>query len=245
MLALPKQLLIKAMNWFGYDFVRLQDATGITLINVLALVVRDYLARNPACNFTFVQIGANDGVRADPLHNLIADNWRGVLVEPIPAQFDALKRNNAHRSNLQFEMSVITDYNGRATLYCSNGTDYESCYSSIDKGAVLTSQKMIHGIEGTKVIPIDCNAMTLGALFTKYDVERLDLLVVDTEGHDYGIVRQLLDKTTVRPGIIQYEHGFMTREKEHECRALLAKAGYDVLAVGVDTIGVKKTTASA
>jgi FkbM family methyltransferase len=240
MLQVLKHYIVKAVNSVGYDFVRLHDATGITLINAFALVVKDYMARKPSGSFSFVQIGANDGVRFDPVHDLIADNWRGVLVEPDPEQFAALKKNYAGRSNLQFEMAAITDFNGIATLYRSDGPEFDSIASALDKQSVLGSQRMRPGMKGTKLIPVECNAMTLNTLFSKHDISLLDLLVMDTEGHDYNILRQLLDKTTVRPGIIQYENENMTRQKEQECRALLAKAGYAVLPVGVDTVALRQ-----
>jgi FkbM family methyltransferase len=48
--------------------------------------------------FSFIQIGAFDGITADPLHKYITKyGWRGVLIEPQPraaAQLCELYRDN-------------------------------------------------------------------------------------------------------------------------------------------------------
>ena len=51
----------------------------------------------------FVQVGSNDGIRGDPIHELIIANkkWRGIFIEPVRFFFDRLKHNygNSNRFN--------------------------------------------------------------------------------------------------------------------------------------------------
>ena len=43
---------------------------------------------------TFVQVGANDGYRFDPLRkHIVAYHWPGLLIEPQPDVFAELKQN--------------------------------------------------------------------------------------------------------------------------------------------------------
>src|SRR5687768_133577 len=44
---------------------------------------------------TFIQIGAYDGVEADPIRSLVldSDSWQGILVEPQPDAFERLRQN--------------------------------------------------------------------------------------------------------------------------------------------------------
>ena len=49
----------------------------------------------------FVQVGANDGVFRDPLHEAIRANqsWRGIFIEPLKEPFDRLTVNYAGYGN--------------------------------------------------------------------------------------------------------------------------------------------------
>ncbi|HET6992529.1 MAG TPA: hypothetical protein VFJ43_14445, partial [Bacteroidia bacterium] len=53
---------------------------------------------------TFVQIGSNDGKKNDPLHSYIRKNgWKGILVEPDPANFKKLVSYYSQVNGLIFE----------------------------------------------------------------------------------------------------------------------------------------------
>ncbi|MFW2333563.1 FkbM family methyltransferase [Ilumatobacter sp.] len=59
--------------------------------------VLDEFSRAHDRSVNFVQIGANDGLRNDPLRPLIVrDDWQGVLVEPLPTVIPLLERNYAY-----------------------------------------------------------------------------------------------------------------------------------------------------
>ena len=59
--------------------------------------VLDEFSRARDRRVNFVQIGANDGLRNDPLRPLIVrDDWQGVLVEPLPTVIPLLERNYAY-----------------------------------------------------------------------------------------------------------------------------------------------------
>jgi FkbM family methyltransferase len=233
-----KALILKALNAFGYGVVRLQDES-FNPIEVFPLIVRDYISRKQANDFFFVQIGANDGVKHDPIRKLIRENWRGILVEPIPAQFSALKKNYAGQAGFVFENAAITDFDGTTTLFCSNGPEKESVFASLHKRSVVIAQHKPESQPGTKLESMEVKAMTLGTLFDKYKVQQMDLFQVDTEGHDFSIVMQLFNKTSLRPPIIQFEHSFLSKEEEYRLYAFLSKEGYQVLPVGIDTVALR------
>ena len=233
-----KALVLKALNAFGYGVVRLQDAS-FNPIEVFPLIVRDYISRKPADDFFFVQIGANDGVKHDPIRNLVRENWRGVLVEPIPAQFSALKKNYAGQAGFLFENAAITEFDGTTTLFCSDGPERESVYASLHQRSVEIAQRKPESQPGSKMETMEVKAMTLSTLFDKYKVQQMDLFQVDTEGHDFSIMMQLLNKTSMRPSIIQFEHSFLSKEEEYRLYSFLTKEGYKVLPVGIDTVALR------
>src|SRR5437773_4508030 len=72
------------------------------LLASLDLVVARAMLDSP--EFTFVQIGASDGVRSDPIHQYVTKyHWRGVLVEPQRDVFRSLCANYSAETQLRFE----------------------------------------------------------------------------------------------------------------------------------------------
>jgi hypothetical protein len=56
-------------------------------------------------------------------------------------------------------------------------------------------------------------------------IDKIDLLHVDTEGHDYRILRQL-DFARFSPALVIYEHKHLTTEERIAARQLLQSRGY-------------------
>ncbi len=74
---LPLNLYINYLNVLPQD-----KKFGLKCIDshfFLSLLARKYK------DLHFIQIGANDGVTNDPIHDLVKSyHWKGVLVEPLP-----------------------------------------------------------------------------------------------------------------------------------------------------------------
>ena len=67
--------------------------------------------------------------------------------------------------------------------------------------------------------------VSLGSLLKKYHVQKLDLLLIDTEGYDYQILKQL-DLDVVRPELVLYEHQYINQIEKDECEKRFKKHGY-------------------
>ena len=87
-----------------------------TLLNQ---ILRDIvLIRRSSGEFFVIQVGANDGVHADPINKYIINfNWSGVLIEPQPEIFERLKENYKTKKNIFFENSAVTDKSGYGDMY--------------------------------------------------------------------------------------------------------------------------------
>jgi hypothetical protein len=67
----------------------------------------------------FVQVGSNDGVRGDPLHDLILSNqhWRGIFIEPMDELFAQLVKTYKGADRFVFEQLAISETVGERPLY--------------------------------------------------------------------------------------------------------------------------------
>ena len=89
--------------------------------DVMIDFVQAHLGKPPG-EFFFVQIGAFDGVTADPIYHLVRRyGWRGVLVEPQVEAFERLKQNYSGQPHLQFFNVAIGTKDGEISLFTRSG----------------------------------------------------------------------------------------------------------------------------
>ena len=79
-------------------------------------IVDAYAERN--ADFFFIQVGANDGVRNDPIGPKVKKyGWHGVLIEPQPDLFEKLKENYRGYGGLHFENAAVSSVPGIVSLH--------------------------------------------------------------------------------------------------------------------------------
>jgi len=77
--------------------------------------------------------------------------------------------------------------------------------------------------------------LRFSTLLQKHKIQCVDILQIDTEGYDYEIL-QMLDYDVVKPALIHFENNFLTSQEMSGCSQLLARHGYRLLTMGIDTI---------
>lgn len=213
-------------------------------LNVLDLLVRRVLGecQQTGRPFRFVQIGANDGDAIDPLRMLIEKYaLTGVLVEPLPTVFEALKKNYAGQPQVSFENAAIGDKNGTLPFYFLEGGPKEaSLFSSFNPDAVRGARN--ESYQEASVRSVQVPVLTPASLLAKHGIDDLSLLVVDTEGWDYKIL-QAVDFSKTRPRIIEFEHNHLSPSEQEACYNMLIRHGYRLLRmVATDTIAFLEGT---
>lgn len=186
-------------------------------------------ARNTE-DFFFIEIGAADGIVSDFFHKYILKyKWKGILVEPVKYLFDKLVRNYKGQSNLIFENVAISNKNEIRNFYRLKETADKLpfwCHGlgSFDLDVVLKHKRWFPDIEKYLIIEkIKC--ITLNNLLNRYDVKKVDLLQIDTEGFDYTIIKSF-NFNFIKPKIIRYEHKHLSKMKKEECLIFLKNKGY-------------------
>jgi FkbM family methyltransferase len=190
----------------------------------------------------FVEVGSNDGDSFDHLRShILQRRWRGVMVEPIPHVFDRLQRNYAANERIALEHAAVSSNDGMVSAYylaplraAEGGTmpHWYDAVASLSRDMVLAQGASIPGVE-QRLREVEVPALTFDSLCRKHGIEQLDLLVVDTEGHDFEVLSGV-DFAALRPRLVVYEHLHLG-EQRAGCRALLGRAGYEVMEEGFDT----------
>ena len=91
-----------------------------------------------------------------------------------------------------------------------------------------------HNYRG-KVEELIVPTISIQSLLSKHQVNRVDLLQIDTEGYDFEIIK-MFDYTKVKPTIIHFESAWLGVNEGVQCFKFLNNLGYRVLTIGIDTI---------
>ena len=78
------------LNLFGFDVFKIDSAELFNFSNILFLLL------NEEGHIRYLQIGANDGILADPMFGFVRkhqDQVTGLLIEPVEFYFQKLQRH--------------------------------------------------------------------------------------------------------------------------------------------------------
>jgi FkbM family methyltransferase len=180
----------------------------------------------------FVQIGANDGFSGDPIYALLARpdvHWQGVLVEPVASLFAELHDRYADKPNLKLEQVAISDQDGTAQIHYLQTNEGDTLW--LQQLASLKPEVLLHnaqqfGLTNVTTITEEVPTVTVSTLLQRHALSRLDLIVIDTEGLDWQVLRQF-ELRKPGPRLILYEHQHLSAEERAEAHHFLTRHGYD------------------
>jgi len=242
--AVAKHFVRRILEQQGFDVVARVARNGPQL-SVLALAIDYWVAtrgRGP-----ILQIGANDGVLKDPVRDTIVRlGLPALLVEPLPDVFERLKENYAGQPQVQFANLGVSDEPGEAEIFrinpgASDLPRWVQGIASFDKKVLLKHAKA-KGVDTARFVAsihsVRVPVLTMVQLLERYPDMRNPLaLQIDTEGHDYHVLRAAIAADCLPP-IINYEHKHLGYETQVKCRELLAARGYTFVSARSDTLAV-------
>ena len=194
-----------------------------------------------------IQIGANDGKSDDFLRSSINIDTNLLLVEPIKVAFEKLQKNYSGYKNVKFINKAIDVVTGKKNIFSVNPKYYdfyEKKYKSKDVSwlTVLASfhkeHLEYHGIKSNHIQSVEIDCINFKELIEQYDYQKLDLLVVDTEGYDDVLVTNFIQNTYIRP-IIILEWIHIKKNKAEELIELLKSNNYKFLKFSKDLICIQ------
>ena len=199
----------------------------------------------------FIQIGANDGIRNDPLYPLRSKySWKGILIEPQKKAFSKLQRNFQNNRLLTLVNAAISSETGLKQLYrlsfseenwatARSSFNRETLERSIEAG-IIDKLAEDHGVEvpslKTEYITSEhVQCFTFDHLVESYHVERIDFLMIDTEGFDYEILKSInFDKYS--PSVIVYEYKHLTLAHYRDSVRMMKQRNYKLYRRGESDI---------
>src|SRR5262245_45056545 len=200
-----------------------------------------FVARHPQA--TFIQIGAHNGLSSDFLMAPAITRrrgWSGILVEPIPELFDQLELRYVDRSRFRLVRAAITDHDGVVDLAtvigASDMPEWTDQLSSIHPEVLLAHLKQWPGMEDAMHM-VTVPAMTFAQLAS--DIDHLDVLAIDTEGHDAVILDQV-DLVRWQLAAVVFEHKHLSSVDRARCNARLERAGFTLTSGVEDTLALHR-----
>ena len=203
-------------------------------------------------NIYFLQVGANDGVSNDPLNEFISSfNWGGICVEPLPENFKKLRETYDGKSEVILVNAAVGNGDDQKIYFVNPQKakalnieipDWFNQLASFDKKLVVSDLK---GDRKDEIVDeLDIKSISFATLIKEYNVTKVDLLHIDTEGADWMILSSFPFELFL-PDVIIFEHNHLEESDYKTANDLLRKKGYRLIRVGTDTFCYTKKLKAA
>ena len=140
----------------------------------------------------------------------------GLFIEPVKPYFDSLPK--CRKENV-----AVSNFEGEVEMYYMNPDDIEALnLPEWLKGCNMIGEphpSMVDVLirEYGSISPIKCDkvkVVRIKSLIDKYNIEKVQFLKIDTEGHDCIILNDYLDTVGILPKMIQFENNQLSDQKE-------------------------------
>ena len=199
----------------------------------------------------FLQIGGMDGKRFDPIYAFVKHyRWSGVIMEPLPDLFAALTQNYADAPQVTLLNAALMDFDGtreitrvsRAASKSGAVPDWAEGLGSFhpDRNALVGVgiDADLHAALLRHTVRETVSCLTLRSVAERCGLDRIDLLQIDAEGCELGIVRQVI-AGGYTPHIMQLEHWALPEGERDALLLILQDAGYSVSMSEADLLAVR------
>jgi FkbM family methyltransferase len=215
----------------------------------------DRYTRSKQAPVTFLQVGANDGLWNDPLrYFVVSSGWRGVLVEPLPEAFAALRKNyRRQRRRLHFLRSAVSPA-GRSSieLYRVDPSFLRThtgrrALSALRKTSFSREhlERFVPAQEHHQIVTERVPAEDLPGLWASGGMGPIpDVVAIDIEGYESEVLLNH-DFAAWAPELLVFEAIHMAPAVRQAIFQRLADAGYTCRGAGIDVVAMKAPAAWA
>ncbi|MCG9098030.1 FkbM family methyltransferase [Laribacter hongkongensis] len=167
----------------------------------------------------FVECGAFDGLTECSCKFFEESmSWKGYNIEPVPWVYKRLCDNRAASININ---CALSNRSGSATF---QAVDHPTFGKECTNGSLAhtDAHKSLLQEGGCSFIPVEVSLMSWRDFVQQYKLARVDLLVLDVEGHEFSVIEGMRG-CEVLPDLICIEVGHLDFE---EIRNQLNMLGY-------------------
>lgn len=170
---------MKLKHWLRYQLFH--DTTWHGQFSALGRLLLKRTSLEPFV----VDAGANDGLYSSNSYPFIKRGWRALLIEPHPRAFERARLLHQTNPAVTVLNLACSDQPGQMDLNLFEGDDSGSL-SALSKEPTVTSAAR------RTVSTVSVEVATLESLLSERDIAPdFGLLTVDTEGHDFAVIRGL------------------------------------------------------
>ena len=178
-------------------------------------------------NFGLVVIGACHG--SDLVEDINKTRKPILLVEPLDYNFKLLKKNFEKYDNVYFEQSFISNNTKSISFYYVRensikklGKHWASGIGSFSKEHILNHKSKRFQIEQSDIESINIISQTFNQLCKKYNINTIDNLLIDVEGHEMLIIKSIdFNKILIKEIKFEFKHLTSTFNYENSLDELI------------------------
>ena len=149
-----------------------------------------------------------------------------LLVEPVPHNIEAINNNLKNFKDIFIEQVAISDKKEKKDFFFVKRSSipklkkhWSSGIGSFNKSHILDHRSKRFQIEDIDIDKISMQSITLQDLIEKYSITKIDKLLIDVEGSEYAILKNIdFNKINIKKIIFEYKHfdGYKTTGKKLE-----------------------------
>ena len=137
-----------------------------------------------------------------------------LLVEPVPHNVEAINNNLKDFKNIILEQVAISDKKEKKDFFFVKRSSipklkkhWSSGIGSFNKSHILEHRSKRFLVEDIDIDKISIQSITLQDLIEKYSITKIDKLLIDVEGSEYSILKNIdLNKINIKKIIFEYKH---------------------------------------
>ena len=163
--------------------------------------------------FGLVVLGAHIGIHIKDEISKIKDSSI-LLVEPVPHNISAINENLKEFKNIHLEPVAVASVRETKDFFFVKATSinklkkhWASGIGSFNKNHLLNHRTKRFLIEEDDIDKIPIKTIKFEDLIEKYSITEIDKILIDIEGHEYEILRDMdLKKVRINSILFEYKH---------------------------------------
>ena len=163
--------------------------------------------------FGLVVLGAHIGIHIKDEISKIKDSSI-LLVEPVPHNISAIKENLKEFKNIHLEPVAVASVRETKDFFFVKATSinklkkhWASGIGSFNKNHLLNHRTKRFLIEEDDIDKIPIKTVKFEDLIEKYSITEIDKILIDIEGYEYEILKDMdLQKVRINSILFEYKH---------------------------------------